>query len=753
LIEVAERRPGDAFRPDLEGLRGVAILAVLLFHAAVPGLAGGFIGVDVFFVLSGFLITGLLLREREQHGRIDLIAFYARRARRILPAATVVLALTLVGAWLLLAPLDVPGVAADVLASALFVGNIRFALQATDYFAADIVRSPVLHYWSLGVEEQFYLLWPFLLVVVTRLARPRLAAGVVVVAVLVASLAFAVVVTGIDAPWAFYSLPGRAWQLALGGLLAVGAARIARMPWPVAFGLGWLGLAAVVASVVAIGPEVPYPGVAALLPSLGTAAMIAAGAGRLGVGGLLATRPLRYLGRISYSLYLVHWPILVLPAATLPLGEELPLATRLALGGLSIVVATASYWLVEKPFHRGVAARWRPRPTLAAAGAAICILAVTAVGTGEFMLAQLRNPLPGTGVVANPQPTDELPPVETPPPWIEPDPSDALPTDEPPPTAEPTEEPTPTGPTASLGPTPSTGPGGSASPPPTAEPTAPPTPKPPPQPTPRPATPPPGGAPLPADVQPALVDARRDSELIARNGCLLGTAGSMPRDGCVFGDTAGNRTLALVGDSHAAVFFPPLNRLAKEKGWRFVAYTKISCRFVDLPLVSRELQREYHECYTWRQNVIARLQQDPADLVVYVVARGMAVVNQADDDPRAQGRGLARLMAQIPGREAVIVDTPQSIYDLPACLSDNLNNYWRCATPRNRAFNWRHLKLEKAAVAETGATLINLSDRICPGDPCPPVINNMIVHRDPHHLTETFALSLTRPLRDALPWP
>ena len=154
-MQGADRSSADPFRPDLEGLRGVAILLVLAFHAGLPFVGGGFVGVDVFFVLSGFLITGLLVRERGRTGRIDLRAFYARRARRILPAAAVVLLATLALSWLVLSPLDLIRVSDDALASALSAGNVRFAFEATDYFSAGVTPSPFLHYWSLGVEEQF----------------------------------------------------------------------------------------------------------------------------------------------------------------------------------------------------------------------------------------------------------------------------------------------------------------------------------------------------------------------------------------------------------------------------------------------------------------------------------------------------------------------------------------------------------------------------------------------------------------------
>jgi len=211
-----------AFRPDIEGLRGLAVLPVLLYHAAVPGFAGGYVGVDVFFVLSGYLITHLLVRELGATGDVSLAGFYARRSRRILPAAALVLVATLVGSALLLPPIRMPGVAVDGLWAALFSANIRFAIQATDYLQADRVPSPLLHYWSLGVEEQFYLLWPALLLIVAR-RRPAVArrAGLLAAAVVVASFALSLHLTATDLPWAFYSLPARAWELGLGALLVL----------------------------------------------------------------------------------------------------------------------------------------------------------------------------------------------------------------------------------------------------------------------------------------------------------------------------------------------------------------------------------------------------------------------------------------------------------------------------------------------------------------------------------------------------
>jgi hypothetical protein len=250
-------------------------------------------------------------------------------------------------------------------------------------------------------------------------------------------------------------------------------------------------------------------------------------------------------------------------------------------------------------------------------------------------------------------------------------------------------------------------------------------------------------------VQPPLRAAANDRERIAMDGCELGNAGTEPR-ACVYGDPNGAITVALVGDSHAAQWFPALDVLARRHDWRLVVYTKISCRFVDLPIFSRDLKREYTECEQWRENVVARLQQVRPNLVVVSAARGMAVVNPADDNPTRQGEAMARLLARIPGRHAIIVDTPQSHVEVPACLSQHINDTRPCDTPRSQALNWRHRLLETAAAGADGATLIDMTNVLCPRGTCPAVLDGYIVLRDVFHLTATFAASLADQLEPAL---
>src|SRR5438093_3766710 len=244
----AERAAG--FRPDIEGLRAVAVMLILLYHAGVPGLAGGFVGVDVFFVISGFLITGLLARELEETGRLNLFEFYARRARRILPAAFLVLGATVVGCLVFLSPVALRRAAPDIAAAAAYVPNVRFAFERTDYFHPMRV-SPVIHYWSLGVEEQFYVVWPAFLWLAHRVARgsrARLTWGIVVV--VVASAGLSVVGTIAYPAAAFYLLPTRAWELGAGAIVALAGQRLTALRPSAAGAAGALGLGMIGASAV-----------------------------------------------------------------------------------------------------------------------------------------------------------------------------------------------------------------------------------------------------------------------------------------------------------------------------------------------------------------------------------------------------------------------------------------------------------------------------------------------------------------------
>ena len=396
------------FRPDVEGLRALAIVAVVGYHVGLPLFGGGFVGVDVFFVISGFLITGLLVAEAQSGGHVSLARFWARRARRLLPAATLVLAVVAVASWFALPRLDHRSVGIDVSASALYVSNLRFAAQATDYLAAEAAPSPVLHFWSLGVEEQFYLVWPLLVIAVALLARRRArrsadAAGVrrhhlaLALALLgAASFLLSLRLTDRAQPWAFFGMPTRAWEFALGGLLAIGAAEVARAPALLRRSSGVVGLVVLLGSVVLVDGDAPYPGTQALWPVLGTAALILAGTTIVDreavVPRLLSTWPMRALGRLSYSWYLWHWPALVLALAV---WGTLPTAVLLAVALLALVPATLSYRFLEQPV--------RHLPSLVASPRRSLLLGL-ALSTAAALCGVMLALVPGGGMVASSTP-------------------------------------------------------------------------------------------------------------------------------------------------------------------------------------------------------------------------------------------------------------------------------------------------------------------------------------------------------------
>lgn len=365
MVEASDS--GSRFRPDIQGLRAVAVSAVVLYHAGLPLLPGGYVGVDVFFVISGFLITSHLLSGLARRGRVSFAEFYARRARRILPASFVVLILSTIAALVWFPPVLMSQVWAGAVATALYVPNLLFAVQGTDYLA-DTAPSLFQHYWSLGVEEQFYLIWPALLALGWKAFRSKTMLKAVLALLGVASFGLGVWLTFISQPWAFFSLPTRAWELGLGAAIAFQLQHRSRlMPATVAPIVGWLGILAIVAASVLLSANTLFPGYWAALPTLGTAAVIAAGAtpSRWGPTTVLSLPPMQFLGLISYSLYLVHWPALVVPQAAVGFGNPLPLWATLSIAVLCVPAAWLLYRFVENPMRSApFLAKARPRRSL-----------------------------------------------------------------------------------------------------------------------------------------------------------------------------------------------------------------------------------------------------------------------------------------------------------------------------------------------------------------------------------------------------
>ncbi|MEX5263378.1 acyltransferase family protein [Kocuria sp. CPCC 205231] len=381
----------SGFRSDIQGLRAIAVLLVVFYHAGITTLSGGYVGVDVFFVISGFLITTHLLESLQKDGHIRLGAFYAKRARRILPAAFTVLLLTVAAAVMWMPPLQLEAVYKGAAATALYVPNMLFAREGTNYLA-ETAPSVFQHYWSLGIEEQFYLVWPLLLMLIFRALKSEKRMLWAVGVLVVTSFVLCVATMSVSQPWAFFSLPTRAWELGVGALIAfVMRAHTDRLAALRSGILAWLGLAGLLVVAFAYDSSTPFPSYFAAAPVLATALVIIGGVGRAGPARLLSTRPMQFIGLISYSLYLVHWPLLVIPQSVAGLNDPLPLWATLGLGAASFPLAYLLYRFVEDPARKakllfGASPR---RSLLAVAGSSGLIVVLV----GVSMIFTQRVPL------------------------------------------------------------------------------------------------------------------------------------------------------------------------------------------------------------------------------------------------------------------------------------------------------------------------------------------------------------------------
>jgi peptidoglycan/LPS O-acetylase OafA/YrhL len=691
-----ERASQTGFRADIEGLRAVAVVAVVLFHAGVPGVGGGFIGVDVFFVISGFLITGMLWREVSTTGGVRLGRFYGARARRLLPASAIVGVVTMIGSAILLSPLEVRSVLGDGIACALYVGNYRFAHQSIDYLASDRPPSPFQHYWSLGVEEQFYLIWPPLIIAAAwliRRARRRTRQAststtpYLVVLALVAAVSFtaSVITTHVAAPVAFFSLPTRAWQLAAGGLIALTATQWRRLPAIAAAITGWAGLAVILVACTRLGVTTPYPGTAALLPVLGAALVIGAGCATptRGCGRVLATPPMRAIGRVSYSWYLWHWPVLLLAPALL--GHPLGLAERLAAAAVSAGLAVLTLRLIENPIRFAAPLRRSAAASLAvgalATAVAVCVgivlLVVVPAPVGRSLAAQTLTITEGPPLVGgtidqyNAIVQHDFAQVQA---------AVAASTDL---------------------------------------------------------------HDVPANLDPPLADAAAELQRTMFNGCERDIH-EVGQPECAMGDTASPTTVALIGDSNAAMWTPGFQQAAAHRHWRLELLAKGGCPVVnmDLPIV----HRKYPECYQWIAEIAARLQAEHPKLIVYSARRDLTADNTAWLD------GMTRLVQQLRGTGAkvlVLGPVPYPHLTAPNCLSVHLEDATACSAERSAAVHETGIAAETAAVKAGGGQYADVSDLFCAAERCPVIVGNTLIYWASGHICLEYA-RLLAPVLGAL---
>ncbi|PZP28906.1 MAG: hypothetical protein DI603_18250 [Roseateles depolymerans] len=362
------------FNPGLQGMRGLAILLVLLNHAHVPGFGGGFVGVDIFFVISGYLIGGLLTRELEAHGRIDLWLFFARRIRRLLPASAVLLMAVLVGIRYFYSPQEQDELLSSVRAASLYAINLWFASRPTDYFGDHTEANPALHLWSLAVEEQFYLLWPLLMLAVARWTRRGACWTTLWLSGVLGVVSFAacVVLSLINYKYTFFLTPFRIWEFAA-GMAVMSWSHLARgLPSRALSVLGGLALLALLLVSLLFDGRMRFPGFWAAIPvAAATALLLVVQHGSQSwVGRQLKARWIRWLGDCSYSVYLWHWPVLIAATHFVPHPDA---GLIVVLLGVSIVLGHLSYRFVEQPFMHSIAQGCSARQ-LIAAGLMLCVL-------------------------------------------------------------------------------------------------------------------------------------------------------------------------------------------------------------------------------------------------------------------------------------------------------------------------------------------------------------------------------------------
>jgi peptidoglycan/LPS O-acetylase OafA/YrhL len=696
------------FRPDVEGMRALAVIVVVLFHLRIGVFKGGFVGVDVFFVLSGFLITRLLLNELATSGTIALPNFWARRARRLLPASVLVIVATLVAGRWMLSPIDQRALAGDATAAGGFVVNFVFAHRSSDYFDSQTAHSPLLHFWSLAVEEQFYLLWPLVIVLLARRPRQyrRLLLTVIIVAA-TASVAASVWLTRHYDKVAFYLLPARMGELLAGAAVAAAGAAFVVVNARYRAGLAWFGLLGIGVAVLTFEADAGFPGSQAMLPVLGTVlVLVAGGAGGASIG------PARFLGhpgglwigRHSYAIYLWHWPVLVLFEAQF---GSLSLPVRIAVVLLSVGLAAVSLRLVEDPVRHS---RWLaadPRRGLVL-GAALCAVALGAASLAKVSVPRLDSgtaaaaPTLPPAVQASVAPTSSA--VTTPAAG-----SNAVGSVAPVTTTPVTLGPLAQGDLASLvAANRSVLEQGLAV------------------------------ADVPSNLRPALGAVSSDRAPVYADGCVA-VLRQTELTPCRYGDETSAITIVLYGDSHAAQWSPALIGMAEDRGYELIVLAKGGCP------VSAVAIPNANSCPTWRDRAIDFIATERPDLVV---------VSQLHDYPTNDAEWSAGLgatlqrIAPLTTNVVVLGDNPPTEYEPASCLSDHLSSADACVAQRADVVMSSRVAGERDVTTSLGASFVDTTDWLCTDTACPVIIGDILLYRDVTHIT-TAAAEWFQPLVEA----
>jgi len=683
----------SGIRADIQGLRALAVIAVIAVHV-LGWPTGGFVGVDVFFVVSGFLITGLILREHDLTGRFSLANFYRRRLRRIVPAAATVLVITAAAGFFLFNRPRAIETAWDALSSLLFVANWRFDALGTDYFHSADAVSPLQHYWSLSVEEQFYLAWPAIMIlaigiatrVFRRPAATRVIAAVVLAAIIAASFTHATTESAAHPTSAYFSTLTRAWEIAAGALLAVAAPLFSRVPVALRVLAGWGGLAGIVASFLVVTDSLPFPAPWAALPVGATVLLLASGVGRAQPWLFPLVNPVaRFLGTISYSLYLWHFPVVIFVAVVLPVTS---ITTQVLSFAAILVLAALTYFLVEQPFHRSPLletfagsrenrrlawAAWRDRFSSQFAFSAIGLLLVVAVSVVAGGVV-IRGPVADT--TAAPQPQADLSAEQQ----LTADLSDAL-----------------------------------------------------------------AATAWPGDLSPSLDDAiSRTSTNNPARACF--DIGATPDFGtCTWGDDSAPNHLYLVGDSTAMAYAPAFKQIAESSGgqWRATTIGLYGCRFTDA-LVENDGDGVMDACPQRKFDVATTIAADDPQLVI--VANAYALGQAAGGTPLSVGdlvASTATETAKYGVGQVVSLSPPPLGAELGSCYSP-------VTSPQNCNVAVGQTWHDFAAATKAGGPWVSSLPFTCIDEACPAFAGTLPIRYDAVHLTPDYATRIAPILRREL---
>ncbi|WP_162621875.1 acyltransferase family protein [Microbacterium suaedae] len=695
MIDTTAVRPRDAapptqapstWRPDIQGLRALAVALVVIAHVGTPGFEGGFIGVDVFFVISGFLITQLLLREVDRTGSVSIAQFYVRRARRILPAATVVTVAVVAYAALALPLVRLQQTAADAGWSSVFLANWHFAFSGADYFS---VADPSLfqHYWSLAVEEQFYLIWPLLvLLFVPRLGR-RAFAGIAA-AVFIGSLAYSVWATGIAPEATYFNTVARAFELSGGALLACVLAAPMSSRWR--HGSATVGILLLALAALTFSEQTQFPGWYALVPVAGTALLLAAGPDTW-TGRALSWRPVRYIGDISFSLYLWHWPVAMAVEASMPHGTPLLVSAATTIT-ISLILASLTFHFVERPFQeKRIPVFSRDRRTLWLWPISVVVVLSVAFGAAAYGDArQSAQQAAAEDYFAEHgyqeikgQDIDQV--------------QDEL--DEAVEVAE-------------------------------------------------------SGAPIPPDID---SDELREAMWtdVADSDCYA-SEGEQDADVCYYGNTDSSTTIALIGDSHAAMWLPALDIIGEQHDFRVALFAKMACGAY--PAVQDADGHIQPDCDAFREFTRDEVEDLQPDVVI-LGARGQ--LNMADRDGETVDEQWASAVTEAVTGYQAVSDRVIALGDVPArdesepkdCIDRPGADQSGCVVS-GESIEAHSNAITEERVTAAGAVYLDTEGFVCTDDGCPLFAGDVPLYEDNSHLNrlwvEHIAPALGRELEDVL---